>query len=846
MSLGVSKAVQQIPQVHRSRTLFNLSTVFYTTLSPNVLVPILTLPVQAGDTWSCNYKAFMRFNNLLVPVMSNLKIDTYAFFVRDKDVYQFSDEVLGANKANRRIEGVNYRMPYIFTSLTPWAAGHVSGSTYEYAGPDVTSDTVPAGQPSPVSIQSGTLEAFKTFVTNIFEGGPSSRSPYMIQDGYQYRVPFGLIPNTEVFFEPGLTPPSGTAYPSGMSTSTYLYSSSHTNGYTSDEIRNYVSRNTGLCWHPGGLGHRLYGICGVRNMAVSAIKALGYYWICDTSFRPEPFCAPLFATDYHTEREEVLTPKIVGREYVNYITGHPNVSFYTFPEWLVLNSKYAMCDRWNEFQYGLTQLMCFNGILRTGPYINDPYFQRVVGHHINYKDHLPYIIAVCGGLYPVFKSADYVQSELPEPVEGGDVSAVNTDILSTGNFRLAATVGSYGEPVSPNTLTYVNADSFGDERYFQAHLASAPQYYLHYGSGLTLAETGVEELRERFQMYRFLVRDNRAGHRIEEIMKSHLGLDSLDQENGLPLLLSKSKNYFDVIPNVQTSQTTPESPQGNLTANAVATVSLPSFVKSSNDYGHLHILCAVRTENNVYQEWLDRRDLIFSRFDFPWPEFGVLGDQEVYNYEVFNPMQVRKVDYVYNGANSYYKFPASTFYTGSSSHGFAFTDLSHSIFGNRLETHGYQERYAEWKYPRHRVSGLFDSRANIMFPVTPDPTVPFATSTSLTGATHVRLLGLQNKLGSYDTWHFAYNYDEEDLHFGNNLIPESVGNGLFADLSHSLAKVVQSEVPELNGDFRSSKVPWRRSAYYTDNDPIICKGVLLAKVARIQLANVTPGLADHL
>ena len=129
---------------------------------------------------------------------------------------------------------------------------------------------------------------------------------------------------------------------------------------------------------------------------------------------------------------------------------------------------------------------------------------------------------------------------------------------------------------------------------------------------------------------------------------------------------------------MQSSSTDSTSPQGNLAAYALSTDSKRLFTKSFVEHGWIIGLASV-TADLTYQQGLDRMWSRFSKYDFYWPTFAHLGEQPVYNKEIYC-----QSDSVMD-----------------SSTGVAVNDLPF----------GYQERYAEYRYKPSKITGLFRSNA---------------------------------------------------------------------------------------------------------------------------------------
>lgn len=85
-----------LPQVHINRNLFDRSHKYMTTFDSGYLVPVLVDEVLPGDTFTLNsMKVFSRLNTLSVPVMDSLYLESFAFFVPNRLVWNNFKRFMG-------------------------------------------------------------------------------------------------------------------------------------------------------------------------------------------------------------------------------------------------------------------------------------------------------------------------------------------------------------------------------------------------------------------------------------------------------------------------------------------------------------------------------------------------------------------------------------------------------------------------------------------------------------------------------------------------------------------------------------------------------------------------------
>ena len=180
----------------------------------------------------------------------------------------------------------------------------------------------------------------------------------------------------------------------------------------------------------------------------------------------------------------------------------------------------------------------------------------------------------------------------------------------------------------------------------------------------------INQLRQSFQIQKLLERDARGGTRYTEIVRAHFGVISPDARLQRPEYLGGGSSPLIVTPIAQTSGTGisgSTTPQGDLAAVGTIMANRHGFTQSFTEHGVIIGLVSVRADL-TYQQGLDRMWSRSTRYDFYFPAFAMLGEQPVYNKEI----------YVRGDANDNLVF-------------------------------GYQERWAEYRYKPSKITGLFKS-----------------------------------------------------------------------------------------------------------------------------------------
>lgn len=209
--------------------------------------------------------------------------------------------------------------------------------------------------------------------------------------------------------------------------------------------------------------------------------------------------------------------------------------------------------------------------------------------------------------------------------------------------------------------------------------AATQMYPTNLYADLSTATTAtINALRLAFQTQKLLERDARGGTRYTELVRSHFGVISPDARLQRPEYLGGGSTPVNISP---VAQTTPSgiagttTKMGSLAAFGTALAHGHGFSQSFTEHGYIIGLVSVRADLS-YQQGLcklwDRR----TRYDFYFPVFAALGEQAVLNREIYC--------------------------VGSATGGITPGDQDQGVFG-------YQERWAEYRYKRTMITGLFRS-----------------------------------------------------------------------------------------------------------------------------------------
>lgn len=226
------------------------------------------------------------------------------------------------------------------------------------------------------------------------------------------------------------------------------------------------------------------------------------------------------------------------------------------------------------------------------------------------------------------------------------------------------------EPTLPGGVGQWTADEGGSAHTVQAPFepySGAPtgDLYTDIQSG-EVGSTTINDLRRAFRLQEWLEKNARAGTRYIENILAHFGVKSSDARLNRPEYITGVKSPVQISEVLNTTGEIAEGglPQGNMAGHAYSFTSGRYGKYFCEEHGWIIGIMSVMPLP-AYSQGIHRSMLKSDRFDYYWPEFANIGEQEVLNKEI----------YVNSSA------PTDPF--------------------------GYVPRYAEYKYMPSRIAGNF-------------------------------------------------------------------------------------------------------------------------------------------
>lgn len=126
MNRNTESRFAQNPQVDISRSRFPRHSTVKTSFNVGDVVPFYVDEVLPGDTFQIKTSKVVRLQTLLTPMMDNLYLDTYYFYVPNRIVWEHWRQLNGENTESAWVPQTEYSVPQITAPAGGWQVGTIA------------------------------------------------------------------------------------------------------------------------------------------------------------------------------------------------------------------------------------------------------------------------------------------------------------------------------------------------------------------------------------------------------------------------------------------------------------------------------------------------------------------------------------------------------------------------------------------------------------------------------------------------------------------------------------------------------------------------------------------------
>lgn len=247
------------------------------------------------------------------------------------------------------------------------------------------------------------------------------------------------------------------------------------------------------------------------------------------------------------------------------------------------------------------------------------------------------------------KFHDYFTSCLPSPLKNQETVSISLtgaapvkgyDFNGTKLANYDLTLGNYlhnGNTLEPS-MSNDQSNDINAIRVAGRNGDSETQggYYYLQADLSAVNAISINDLRQAIALQHIFEADARNGTRYREFLSGTWGVTSPDSRLQIPEYIGGQRIAINVNQVIQTSQTDVQTGQalGNTAAYSLTTCSKQMVDYAATEYGYIIGLAVVRVDHS-YQQGLATKWTRSGRFTYYDPRLAALGEQPVYNREIF-------------------------------------------------------------------------------------------------------------------------------------------------------------------------------------------------------------------
>lgn len=206
-----------------------------------------------------------------------------------------------------------------------------------------------------------------------------------------------------------------------------------------------------------------------------------------------------------------------------------------------------------------------------------------------------------------------------------------------GLWRSAATgnlVAGTPDYVGINGLGQADSRSIGGGGITNAAIQYDPNGTQFVDGDDLATTTTINDLRTAWALQQWLEKNMRAGSRYKEALLAHFNVRSSDARLQRPQYIGGARGTIAVSEVLQTSSTDTETPQANMAGHGISVMGTGGMYYKCEEHGYIMVMVSI-LPTTAYYHGVPRHFFKFDRMMYAWPDFAQLGEQEVYNKELY-------------------------------------------------------------------------------------------------------------------------------------------------------------------------------------------------------------------